>query len=90
MTKEEYVVRLTPHYYYLGYPGEPNITIEIDKVRTIFGIPFKREQVFTECDRDLFKCISICNRYFRRLGERPENIYWPDFCKYITDYDKDD
>lgn len=85
MATTRYEVKLTPHYYYMGLPGEPAITVEIYKHTTKF-LSLNTERVFDSFDRDLFKCVSMCNDYFKRENINPDYVIWPKFCKYIQGY----
>ena len=86
MAKCYYVVDIIPHECYMGLPSDPEITVVIDKITTKFGFPVKSEKTFDTCNRDLFKCVSECNKYFAEQKIDARHIQWPDFCRYITTY----
>ena len=86
MSKCYYVVDIIPHECYMGLPSGPEITVVIDKITTKFGFPVNSEKVFDTYNRDLFKCVSECNKYFVKEKVDAQRIQWPDFCRYIKSY----
>ena len=86
MRNTKYEVELTPHYFFFGLPSEPTISIKIYKIETKFGWPISNTIVLNESFRDLFVCVSKCNKYFSKNNIKPEQVKWPEFCHFITDY----
>ena len=83
---KKYIVNIIPYEYYFGLPTEPGITASIVETTKWFGFHIKSEQIFDTENRDLFKCVSDCNRYFEENNINPEQVQWPEFCRYIKEY----
>lgn len=88
---EKYIVEIIPHYYYFGLPSEPECSLTVQKFEynhrwSIF--PKDSRQVFDCCDRDLFKVVAECNKWFKENGVKENQVEWPDWCNYIKGYEE--
>lgn len=88
---EKYIVEINPHYYYFGLPRSPECTLTVRQLTyshrwSIF--PSDSRQVFDCHDRDLFRVVAQCNVWFRKNGIGEKQVTWPDWCRYIKDYNE--
>lgn len=86
MAKEKFIVEITPHYYFFGLPSEPDIHLSVQKIESTFWFPISCKRVFDTNNRDLFTCVSDCNKFFENNNIDKKRVEWPECCRYITDY----